>query len=106
MFTLLVFAAMAIGIDIHLINMIIQIVFYLAGINAQCWGKPEPSPKVNFIWTLSFPECEAEGARDVNSYTLVATQESPILREGLLQVFVRTISLVLKHVDFLSMSGR
>ena len=48
----------------------------LGGINAQGWGKAEPSPKVNFIGIGSFPECEAEGVEDVKSYSTVATQES------------------------------
>ena len=48
----------------------------LGGINAQGWGKPEPSPKVSLIWIGSFPECEAEKVEDVKSYSLVGTQES------------------------------
>ena len=68
MFALLVFAAIAIGIDIDLINMIIPISMRdLGGSNAQGWGIAEPSPKINFLWIVSFPECEAEGVGDVKS---------------------------------------
>ena len=52
-------------------------VFNLGSINAQGWGKAEPSPsKVELLWIGSFPECEAEGLQGVKSLTTVGTEKS------------------------------
>ena len=75
MLALLVIVTIAFGIDFHWLDYF-NVEFDLGRINAQGGGIAEPSPKVDVIWIGSFPECQAEGAQDVKSYTSVGVEQS------------------------------